>query len=48
MSDKMTEEEKKVNQKLREEEPGLTIEPPYLKQQSEPIPNPDIKNENGK
>lgn len=47
----MSDEEKKVqevNKELRKDEPGLTIDPPYLKMQQEPIPNPDVKNENKK
>lgn len=39
---------KEVNEELRKEEPGLTIPPPQVKMDSEPIPNPDIKNENKK
>ncbi|MBD5552927.1 MAG: hypothetical protein HDQ44_01175 [Desulfovibrio sp.] len=42
----MANDEEKVDQEIVKEDPAQTIAPPYLKLQQEPIPNPDIKNEN--
>ncbi len=44
----MTNEEEKFEKEIIKKEPAQTIAPPQLKLQEEPIPNPDIKNENEK
>lgn len=40
--------EEKVDKKLVKEEPGLTIPPPQLTLQQEPIPNPDLSSKTEK
>lgn len=46
--EKETDSAQSVNEELRKEEPGLTIAPPQLKLNQEPIPNPDLNVDNGK